>query len=74
MTIDGHEIKKSPPDRAVDLVRWYLKYHKATGCQIDNCSDGGIPARDFQGFWDVDQCEYCAMIADAKKLIKEIDG
>lgn len=65
--------KTKPGDQAIGLVRWYLKYHEATGCQIDGCVDGGIPFMGSCGYMEAEQCEYCAMIFEAKKLIKEID-
>ena len=56
------------------LVRWYLEYHDATGCQIEDCHDGGIPVCVGDGDWEQEQCEYCAMIDEATKLIEEIDN
>ena len=55
------------------LVRWYLKYHEATGCQVEDCSEGGIPVMGPYGYWEAEACEYCAMIFDAKEVIKETD-
>jgi hypothetical protein len=56
------------------LVRWYLKYHEATGCQIDGCVDGGFPIMGPCGYMEAEACEYCAMIFEAKKVIKAIDN